>query len=93
MISEYFPKIELQKQMERLSGPELIQKASQLIANNKLDEAVKIFGYLVEKIPDAPLPLLSRCTWYGVYKESYIFEYSKIYLSLSLLFLFFHFLV
>ncbi|EXX68348.1 uncharacterized protein OCT59_023307 [Rhizophagus irregularis] len=48
--------------MERLSGPELVQKASQLIANNELDEAVKIFGYLVDKLPDAPLPLLSRCT-------------------------------
>ncbi|CAI2183026.1 7480_t:CDS:2 [Funneliformis geosporum] len=50
--------------MERLSGPELVQKASQFIASNKLDEAVKIFEYLVEKVPDAPLPLLSRCTWY-----------------------------
>ena len=58
--------------MERLSGPELVQRASQLVANNKLDEAIKIFGYLVEKIPDAYLPLLSRCTWYGV-KRKYIF--------------------
>ncbi|CAG8448344.1 4434_t:CDS:2 [Scutellospora calospora] len=48
--------------MEKLSGQELIQQAGQLIAENKLDEAVKIFGFLVEKLPDAYLPLLSRCT-------------------------------
>ncbi|CAG8535297.1 20293_t:CDS:2 [Racocetra persica] len=46
--------------MESLSGPQLIQKASQLIAENKLDEAVKIFSFLVEKLPDAHLPLLKR---------------------------------
>ncbi|RHZ80641.1 hypothetical protein Glove_134g64 [Diversispora epigaea] len=48
--------------MEKLSGQQLIEKASKLISENKLDEAVKIFSYLVEKLPDAPLPLLSRCT-------------------------------
>ncbi|CAG8470095.1 10671_t:CDS:2 [Diversispora eburnea] len=48
--------------MEKLSGQQLIEKASKLISENKLDEAVKIFSYLVEKLPDAHLPLLSRCT-------------------------------
>ncbi|CAG8669628.1 13955_t:CDS:2, partial [Racocetra fulgida] len=45
--------------MESLSGPQLIQKASQLISENKLDEAVKVFSFLVEKLPDAHLPLLT----------------------------------
>ncbi|CAG8467927.1 10224_t:CDS:2, partial [Dentiscutata heterogama] len=48
--------------MEHLSGQQLIQQAAKLIAENNLDEAVKIFSILVEKLPDAHLPLLSRCT-------------------------------
>ncbi|CAG8553186.1 8392_t:CDS:2 [Funneliformis mosseae] len=63
--------------MERLGGRELVQKASQLIASNKLDEAVKIFDYLVVKIPDAPLPLLSRCTWYVYMRALKKYEIAK----------------
>ncbi|CAG8465005.1 7814_t:CDS:2 [Funneliformis caledonium] len=63
--------------MERLGGRELVQKASQLIASNKLDEAVKIFDYLVVKIPDAPLPLLSRCTWYVYMRALKKYETAK----------------
>ncbi|CAG8452139.1 28817_t:CDS:2 [Dentiscutata erythropus] len=48
--------------MEHLSGQQLLQQAAKLIAENNLDEAVKIFSILVEKLPDAHLPLLSRCT-------------------------------
>ncbi|CAG8462404.1 12568_t:CDS:2 [Ambispora leptoticha] len=48
--------------MERLSGTELLQEAGRLLAENKYKEAVKIFDILVEKLPDVPIPLLSRCT-------------------------------
>ncbi|CAG8593781.1 7627_t:CDS:2, partial [Acaulospora morrowiae] len=50
--------------MERLSGQQLIQQAAELISQNKLDEAVKIFSFLVEKLPDAPLPLLIQLERY-----------------------------
>ncbi|CAG8487256.1 1739_t:CDS:2 [Cetraspora pellucida] len=58
--------------MEHLSGPQLIQKAGQLISENKLDEAVKIFGFLVEKLPDAYLPLLSSLIQLERYEEAKI---------------------
>ncbi|KAF0561632.1 RNA polymerase II-associated protein 3 [Gigaspora margarita] len=48
--------------MEHLSGQQLTEKVSKLILENNLDEAVKVFNILVEKLPDAHLPLLSRCT-------------------------------
>ncbi|CAG8468853.1 11656_t:CDS:2 [Ambispora gerdemannii] len=48
--------------MERLSGTELLQVAGRLLAENNYKEAVKVFDILVEKLPDVPIPLLSRCT-------------------------------
>ncbi|CAG8836361.1 30711_t:CDS:2, partial [Gigaspora margarita] len=46
--------------MEHLSGQQLTEKVSKLILENNLDEAVKVFNILVEKLPDAHLPLLKR---------------------------------
>lgn len=52
------------KRLENLSGEQLIQEAARLISEEKIEEAVKIFAYLTEKLPEAYLPLLSKCTWY-----------------------------
>ncbi|CAH1763771.1 7809_t:CDS:2 [Entrophospora sp. SA101] len=48
------------KRLESLNGEQLIQEAARLISEEEIEEAVKIFTYLTERLPDAYLPLLSE---------------------------------
>nr|CAG8498576.1 4152_t:CDS:2 [Entrophospora candida] len=48
------------KRLEGLNGEQLIQEAARLISEEEIEEAVKIFTYLTERLPDAYLPLLKR---------------------------------
>ncbi|CAG8597489.1 4373_t:CDS:2 [Paraglomus occultum] len=48
--------------MEKKSGQELLQLAGRLLAENNLEEAVTVFDHLITRLPDVPIPLLSRCT-------------------------------
>ncbi|CAG8522804.1 5525_t:CDS:2 [Paraglomus brasilianum] len=48
--------------MEKKSGQELLRLATRLLTENNLEEALTVFDYLITRLPDVPIPLLSRCT-------------------------------